>query len=51
MTSSRWGDGGGGGGGGGQVKDGQKSDGSGWLQGGGDPQKLDFHSYNCISVI
>ena len=31
-----------------QVKNGQNSDGSGWLQGegGGDPQKLDVQSYN-----
>ena len=35
-------------GGGGQVKNGKSSDGSGWLQGGGegDPQKLDVHFYN-----
>ena len=32
----------------GQVKNGKSSDGSGWLQGGGegDPQKLDVHFYN-----
>ena len=37
-----------GGGGWGQIKNGQNSDGSGWLQGGGeeDPKKLDVHSYN-----
>ena len=44
MTSSRSGRGRG------EVKNGQNSDGSGWLQGGGggggDPQKLDVHSYN-----
>ena len=43
MTSSRWW-------GGGQVKNGQNSDESGWLQwgrrGGEDPQKLDIHSHN-----
>ena len=43
MTSSRWW-------GGGQIKNGQNSDESGWLQwgrrGGQDPQKLDIHSYN-----
>ena len=34
--------------GGSQVKNGQNSDGKGWLQGGGgrDPQKLDAHSSN-----
>ena len=32
----------------GQVKNGENSDGSGWLQGvgQGDQQKLDVHSYN-----
>ena len=45
MTSSRLGEEGGGG----EVKNGQNSDESGWLQGGregGDPQKLDVQSYN-----
>ena len=42
-TSSRWGEGG-------QVKNGQNSDRSGWLQRvereGGDPQELNVHNYN-----
>ena len=46
MTSSRWGEGWGRG----QIKNGQNSDGSGWLQGGrggeGNLQKLDVQSYN-----
>ena len=45
MTSSRWGEEWGG-----QIKNGQNSDGSGWLQGGGggegNLQKLDVQSYN-----
>ena len=42
------GGGGGGVGGGGwcKVKNGQNLDGNEWLQGGGDPQKLDVHNYN-----
>ena len=39
MTSSRWGEGG-------LVKNGKNSDGSWWLQGGGDSQKLDVPNYN-----
>ena len=28
------------------LKNGQNLDGNEWLQGGGDPQKLDVHNYN-----